>query len=155
MAATVLHIALLAPVPLEHLQDGAVVCQQQGRVAFGSQAWEVFRQADNLRRGLPVDVYIYASHSPSPLHLEVSWQGRYIGHVSSIGGAHPQRMRFRPPSTAKYPDDMQWAIYWEVEKLHQLPEDRRIPTGDFCGFNKRRGYGRNFVPEGPILITHP
>jgi hypothetical protein len=37
------EVALLAPVPLEHLIDGVAVCDQQGKVAFGSRAWEIFR----------------------------------------------------------------------------------------------------------------
>jgi len=156
MTTTTLDVALLAPVPLEHLLDGAIVCKTEGCVAFGSRAWEVFRKLDEIRNGLPVDVYIYASHSPGPLRLEISWHARYIGHVESIGGAHPEGMRFRPPSTAKYADDNlgYWAVFWEVEQLRKLPPTERIPTGEFRGLNKRKPYKRNFVPEGPILITH-
>ena len=98
-------IALLAPVPLEHLEDGMEVCQREGRVAFGSRAWEVFRKLDELRNGLPVDVYIYASHDPGIRRLVVSWSGIYVGHVESVNGAHPEGMRFRPPSTGKSEDD--------------------------------------------------
>jgi hypothetical protein len=112
---------------------------------------------DEIRDDLPVDVYIYASHSPGPLRLEVSWHARYIGHVESIGGAHPQGMHFRPPSTAKYEDDNlgYWAVFWEVEQLRRLPLEKHIPTGEFHGLNKRQPYRRNFVPEGPTLVAHP
>lgn len=40
------NIALLAPVPLHHLQDGYQVARQQGKVAFGSMKWELFRELD-------------------------------------------------------------------------------------------------------------
>jgi hypothetical protein len=157
MTTTTLDVALFAPVPLEHLLDGAIVCEEEGRVAFGSRAWEVFRKLDDIRDGLPVDVYIYASHSTGPIHLVVSWHAQYISHVESIGGAHPEGMRVRPPSTAKYIDDNlgHWAIFWEVEQLREIPPDERIPTGEFRGLNKHKPYKQNFIPEGPILIVHP
>lgn len=157
MSRTSLDVALLAPVPLEHLVDGSEVCEQEGRVAYGSRAWEVFRQLDEIREGMPVDVYIYASHSPGPVSLQVSWHAIYIGHGDSIGGAHPDGMKFRPPSTRKYPDDNlgHWAIFWEVEALRELPPEARIPTGQFQGFGKPKPYKKNFVPEGPILVSRP
>jgi hypothetical protein len=133
------------------------VCQREGRVAFGSRAWEVFRKLDELRNGLPVEVYIYASHGPGIRGIVVSWSGIYVGHVESVNGAHPEGMRFRPPSTGKYEDDNRgyWAVFWEIEELHSLDESEHIPTGRFWGFDKRKSYGGNFVPEGPILIRHP
>lgn len=39
--------ALLAPVPHDHLLDGADVCANRGKVAFGSRAWEVIRRLDD------------------------------------------------------------------------------------------------------------
>lgn len=126
-------------------------------MAFGSRAWEVFRKLDQLREGRPVDVYIYASHSPGAVIFEVSWHARYIGHVESINGAHRQGMRFRPPSTAKYVDDNlgHWAIFWEVEQLRELAREKRIPTGELTGFDKHKSYKQHFVPEGPIIVNHP
>src|SRR5713101_8371343 len=124
MRETASNVALLAPVPLEHLLDARTVCETQGKVAFGSRAWEVLRELDVLRHGLPVDVYIYPSHTDQPLSLEASWQAVYIRQVDSDGGAHPQGMQFRPPSTAKYPSDNEgfWAIFWEVTNLRQISQ---------------------------------
>ena len=157
MVTTAGDVALLAPVPLEHLIAGAEVCERHGRVAFGSRAWELFRELDGLRDDKPVAVYIYASHSDSSLSLKVSWHARYIGHVESIGGAHPDGMKYRPSSTEKYPNDKKdhWAVFWEVEKLRKLVPHDRIQTKEFCGFARRKKYDRNFVPEGPIIISHP
>ena len=131
--------------------------QIEGRVAFGSRAWEVFRELDALRHGLPVDVYIYASHATPPGPLEVSWVGRYMGHVESVGGAHPDGMRFRPPSTLKYSSDNigHWAVFWELESLDELPPKARLKMTDFTGYGKPKRYAQPFVPEGPILIEHP
>lgn len=150
-------VALLAPVPLEHLKDGSEVCEKEGRVAFGSRAWEVFRKLDVLRSDLPVEVFIYASHARRAPRLVVSWKALYIGHVESDNGAHPDRMKFRPPSTERYLEDNHgyWAVFWEVQDLRRLDEGQHIPTGRFWGLEKRKSYGSNFVPEGPILIRYP
>lgn len=150
-------IALLAPVPLEHLRDGVSICTAEGKVAFGSRAWEVFRELDNERDGRPVDVFIYASGDLTATRLEISWQGRYIGHVEGKNGAHPQGMRFRPPSTSKNPADNKghWAVFWEVENLRELQSHERIETGAFIGYRSSKPYKKNFVPEGPLLVIQP
>ena len=116
------NVALLAPVPLEHLIDAVTVCNVEGKVAFGSRAWEVFRELDNERNGVPVNVYIYASGDPSSEKFEASWYGRYIGHVQGKNGTHPEEMIFRPSSTAKYPGDNKghWAVFWELDELREL-----------------------------------
>jgi hypothetical protein len=134
-----------------------VVAVTEGRVAFGSRAWEVFRELDLLRKGVPIDVYIYASHSNVTPMFEASWHGRYIGHVESVGGAHPAGMQYRPPSTAQYAKDSsgKWALFWEVEDLRELPPHDRLHLANLTGFGKRKSYGSPFVPEGPLLIEHP
>jgi len=151
------NIALLAPVPLEHLVDGQKTVESQGRVAFGSRAWETFRELDIRRKGLPVDVFIYASHADGCLESEASWRGRYIGHVESIGGAHPDGMQYRPQSTSKYSNDNagHWAVFWELDMLEPVGEKERLHLADVTGFGKRKAYGHSFVPEGPLFIEHP
>ncbi|MFZ2493496.1 MAG: hypothetical protein WA208_18615 [Thermoanaerobaculia bacterium] len=155
MIETARNVALLAPVPRVYLDDGRLVAEREGRVAFGSRAWQVFRELDDLRAGLPVDVYIYASHDDAA--LVASWVARYVAHVESSGGAHPAGMRYRPPSTATHVSDNDgwWAVFWEVEDLRMLPRNDHIPVSHFTGFGKRKAYGKPFVPEGPILIEHP
>ena len=158
MSDSALHVALLAPVPSQHLEAGFVVCREKGRVAFGSRAWEVFRELDALCKGLPVDVYFYASQADCGSPLKVTWHARYIGHVESHGGAHPEGMRFRPASTAKYKNDNEghWAIFWEVECLQKLKEEsERIPLTEFLGIKKGKSYKVGFIPEGPLLVQQP
>jgi hypothetical protein len=157
MTTAAAHIALLAPVPLQHLVSGRPMCASEGRVAFGSRAWQIFRELDSLRHGLPVDVYLYASHADGTGLLEASWQARYIGHVESLGGAHPLGMKYRPPTTAQYAKDSsgKWAVFWEVEDLRELAPAQRLALGAFTGFGQRKPYGKPFVPEGPILVEHP
>jgi hypothetical protein len=145
-------IALLAPVPLKHLEQAVAVCNSEGKVAFGSNAWELFRQLDLERNGSAVDAYIYASMDPSGDRLEASWYARYIGHVPEKGGAHPEGMRFRPPSTQT---DGTFAVFWEVDSLHQLAPEKRIPTGQFIGYDTGKAYKKNFIPKGPLLVIRP
>jgi len=157
MHSTASHIALLAPVPLEHLQDGTDICKREGRVAFGSRAWELFRELDLQRKGMLVDVYIYPSQKSVARGFHASWHGIYIGHVESQNGAHPEGMRVRPPSTAKYSEDNigYWAVFWEVTNLRELSTAERIPLSYLTGFGKPKAYKVGFIPEGPLLIEHP
>jgi hypothetical protein len=149
-----MNIALLAPVPFEHLQSGLTVCNTKGKVAFGSMAWEVFRELDKVRDGQPVTVYLYASDDPDLDMIQVSWIGRYTGHVESKAGAHPKDMEFRPPSTEKYPNDNKghWAVFWELDGLRKLHPSDRIFTSDFTGYKTSKHYKDNFVPKGPLLV---
>jgi hypothetical protein len=154
---TAAHVALLAPVPLEHLLDGRMTAEVEGRVAFGSRKWEIFRKLDKLRKEMLVDVYIYASHAEGHHDFEVSWHARYIRHVRSDLGSHPDGMRYRPDSTSKYSGDNSgyWAVFWEVEDLQPIPQQQRISLAEFTGFGKKKAYGHAFPPEGPLLIEHP
>ena len=150
---TASNIALLAPVPLVHLISGCTTAENEGKVAFGSRAWEVFRQLDNERKDLPVDVYIYASHSDDRRAV-ASWRARYVRKVETSTGVYPDDPRYRPPSTANDDQD-HFALYWEVEDLHRLPDHEHIGLTNFTGYGKKRAYGRDFVPEGPLLVEHP
>jgi len=145
------EFAILAPVPEEHLiswqKDG-----EQTKVAFGSMAFELFRQADELRGEKAVEVFIYASLAENrPLNSEVSWHGLYVGHVQSRSGRHPQGMKYRPPSTAT--DKPTWAIFWEVEELERLASP--IAIASLRGFKKKSNFQSRFTPESPLLIEYP
>ncbi|WP_156804929.1 hypothetical protein [Synechococcus sp. PCC 6312] len=151
--------AILAPVPEMHLASGleAVSIQLDAdlkpKIAFGSNAFEVFREVDKLRDGKLVDVFIYASHSQEDQSLDrmVTWKATYIGHVESRRGHYPGNKKYRPESTKT--DSPQWAIFWEVEGLEKLRTS--IPIGTLMGLNSTRLYAPQFAPEGPVLIEHP
>jgi hypothetical protein len=147
-------VAILAPVPLEHLLDGQEVAKAEGKVAFGSRAWEVFHKLDEIRGDQPVDVFIYASHSGNSGQPKVTWKARYIGHVEGKQGAHPDGLKFRPPSTTQSASDNagHWAVFWEVQELQQLPIADAIRISDMQGYGRKAKYKKDFFPEGPILI---
>ncbi len=156
MTEVTFEVALLAPVPLAHIESAIEVCEKEGRVAFASNHFELFPKLDSIREGSFVDVYIYASFSNEDIGPQVSWVARYTGHVESIEGTHPDGMRFRPPSTSSWEGDNEgfWAVFWEVDQIRRLSPEEYIPIGKFSGFGKSKPYLRNFVPEGPILVNH-
>jgi hypothetical protein len=151
---TASNVALLAPVPLAHLTDGAAVANEKGKVAFGSRAWEVFRRLDGLRDGLPVEVWIYASHAHVGGPPKATWRARYIGHVETPTGAHPDGSKFRPPSTTEGGEDKagHWGLFWEVEDLRELAPQEAMLVTRFQGFDRKSRYAKLFVPEGPLLV---
>lgn len=150
--------AILAPVPLEHLESGKSVAEQEGFVAFGSQKWELFREVDQRRRGQKVPVLLYPSHEdvPAKMSFIVTWFGWYTGHVESVGGAHPLGMKHRPPSTARYQSDNagHWGVFWHVEGLRELPPSQRLPIADVETL-KGGSWRKNAPPRGPELVAIP
>ena len=148
-------VELLAPVPLQHLTDGAIVARDRGKVAFGSRAWEVFRRLDELRDGLPVTVWIYASHARLGGTPRATWKARYLGQVEAPHGAHPDGAKYRPPSTVEGGEDgtQHWALFWEVEELRELPAAEARAVSDFRGLDRKARYTKLFVPEGPLLVV--
>jgi hypothetical protein len=69
--------ALLAPVPVVHLEDGVAVFESHGMVAFGTDYFDLFRPGGPLNPGLRV--YIYASASG---HDGKTANPRWIGRVT-------------------------------------------------------------------------
>lgn len=159
--STTNSFAILAPVPEIHLISGQETLAQLSnepnteivKLAFGSMAFEVFRQIDELRKSQSVEVFIYASDSTAdqPLHTQASWHGVYIGHVPSRNGRYPGNKKFRPPSTLT--DKPTWAVFWEVQELELL--EKPIEIASLKGLHKKSHYSSRFSPEGPLLIEYP
>lgn len=151
-------IALLAPVPLEHLQAGEGIASAAGFVAFGSMKWELFRKLDDLRHGQRIPAFIYPSHESDPTKVAfvIRWFGWYVGHVDSAGGAHPAGMAHRPPSTASYATDNKghWAAFWHVAGLQELPKPRQVPISDFQT-HPSGTWRKNAPPRGPEIVAAP
>ena len=146
-------VALLSPVPFEHLSDGVDVCTRRGKVAFGSQAWTVFDKFENVG-GIGAPVLIYASHPTERLGAVVSWVARYLGYVESVGGRHPDKMRHRPPSCHVEDKSGHWAGFYEVEGLRRLDETELVRISTLRNPDNR-AFKSGFVPEGPTIIALP
>ena len=145
--------ALLAPVPLRHLQSGLKVCAREGFVAFGTMKWDLFRTLDERRKGTPIPALIYPSHEDAPAELTflVSWYGWYVGHKDSVLSKHPFGMKHRPETTAQ--DKDHWAAFWHVEGLRQLPREKHIPINKIGTI--KGGWRKNAPPCGPELVELP
>lgn len=145
-------VALLAPVPEGHLESALVTCEDAGRVAFGSRAWQAFAELDRRREWLPCDVYIYPSHSELFGTPKVRWVATYVRQLGSRGGRHPDRYKFRPTSTHESEDEGHWSVFWEVTDLRRLDPADAVPMNRFQGVDKSKRYVSNFKPEGPLLV---
>ena len=149
-------ICLLAPVPEEHLRSGLGVCINEGKVAFGSRAWETFfKLSEILKPAAICDALIYASESETALSTPtVTWRAKYLGFSESRGGAHKDRMRYRPQTTTWPPSDNQghWALFWEVAEPRELEPNDYIRIGSLFGYERPRKLLKNFVPHGPTIV---
>lgn len=151
--------AILAPIPEEHLHEGARVCTEKGKVAFGSRAWQVFQEVDRERGVQPVEVLIYPSHPLTGGRSKAiaTWRALYIGSVNAKRGAHPDGMTYRPASTNKYETDNSgyWALFWEVGNLRSVGVAGAVKISSLKGLGKKKFYAPDFVPEGPLRIEYP
>ena len=144
--------AILAPVPLAHLESGEDIARDKGFVAFGSQKFELFREIEQRRGEAPVPVLIYPSHEddPAKVSFQVSWIGWYDGSEETQNGRHSLGRAHRPPSTI---DDGQWAVYWHVRQLTQLAPKDRFPISKLQTI--KGGWRKNAPPRGPELVAVP
>jgi hypothetical protein len=145
------NFSLLVPVPEIHLLSGQDVCEQEGKVAFGSQDFEVFRKLDQDRNDRVVKVFIYATLQDNRSFIpKVTWQALYIGHLDSRRGRHPQGMKYRPATAAT--DAPNFAIFWEVTDLKPL--DVPLNISNFKAVGKKEAFQSRFIPEKPLIIQY-
>ncbi|MDR2310448.1 MAG: hypothetical protein LBE54_05590 [Brucellaceae bacterium] len=148
------NVVLLAPVPEVHLQSGLLTCRENGKVAFASNDFQLFRKLDALSGDAEVDVYIYPSGCDLPGLPKVRWSGRYIGHVDSIFGRHPGGLKYRPASTLQSQSDNSgyWALFWEVADLRLMNKEEILPMSSFIGYEAKKPYVSTFIPHGPLIV---
>ena len=157
---SIVDFAILAPVPLEHLESGLTVAKETGYVSFGSMKWDLFRKVDDLRYGVKVPTLIYPSHEgvAAKLTFKVGWAGWYIGHVQESSEMLLDEESHRPPTTVKYQSTGDsatgWAIFWRLEGLQQLPENQHVEIRQLASY-KTGFWRKNFPPYGPEIIARP
>lgn len=148
-------VALLASVPEVLLISGREVCAKEGRVAFGSRDFLVFRQLESLLAGKSCDVFIYASlaANPQPGLPKVTWKAKYVRiHEARPDGSPPKGI-IRPLSTESKPrENKGWAVYWEVSDLEMLPRSEFLPISQLRGYGSGKTYAKGFGPERPLII---
>lgn len=117
--------AILAPVPEQHLITGLDAIAQQLDVdlpevppvlAYGSNAFEVFGKADQMRGEQYVDIFFFVSHAENQtFRPEVTWKAIYCKKVHSRRGRYPGKAFHRLSSTRNVKPV--WAIFWLVQDL--------------------------------------
>jgi hypothetical protein len=143
---------LLAPVPAVHLVAAQDTFRRMGRVAFGSNAFDVLNKVN----GKDVTVWIAASSTSAPpggvpgIEIgKIVLCGQLAGIVNADRrGNHPDPS-FRPATTLADKEE-HWAQFWEVVALEALR-----PTLSPIGL-RAKGPGRLIgIPLGPVLIDPP
>lgn len=140
---------ILAPVPALHLPAAEVVYGEQGRVAFGSDAWEFWQKAAPGAR-----IWIVASATGfPPSGLPGIDPGKLIfsARLAAVTAAdrrhrHPN-VALRPASTG---GDGSWTVFFEVDDLIRL-----VPPLSVIGVRTLQGIGLQRVPQGPLNIRDP
>jgi hypothetical protein len=138
---------LLVPVPARHVAAARETLARSGRVAFGSNAFDVL----NRQRGQDVTVWIAASATGGPVpgvHVgHVILKGRLAGIVDADRrGRHPDPS-LRPDTTS---DDGQWGQFLEVDEVTDL-----APTLPVVGLVTVQGQKLQRLPQGPLPIRDP
>jgi hypothetical protein len=150
--------ALLVSVPDIHLHEAQEICNRYGRVAFGSNAFEFFRDLEanlGIQEELPVLIYVSRTGSgQNPKFFSagrIPFTGRLVRWSEPSAGKHPEP-NVRPKSTLD--SDTKWAGFWEVKDLTligkqleqiQLTELRTVKSG-------KPGIKLSQPPEGPLMV---
>jgi len=149
-------VGILAPVPATILVSAVETCAEIGRVAFGSNVWELFAKTDQeYGEGLPV--LIYPTHhygDPDKLCAPgyATFRGTYLSMIPARAGKHPNPA-VRPLATIEeHSADTAWALFWEVGNLVQLAKQDRVAITSLTAEGQKRPLANGFVPRGPMLV---
>jgi len=134
-------VALLAPVPIEHLRSAVGNSKSNGRAIFSTDRGETLEKLVKLSGEQTTKVYIYASGT--------SIKGRVTWCATFEGIRDQPNSEYRPGSTKT---DTKSDSYYEVSDLRQLPEDQWIPIERFSGHGKPGHYASNYNPRRPTLV---
>lgn len=152
-------VGLLAPVPAIFMASALQTCEAHGRVAFGTNAFEVFAKLDlEYGEGLPVLIYPTGHHGNPDGICEpgyANFRAVYRKTQSASRGRHPTPA-LRPASTVQGDQaDSAWAMFWEVGDLVRLSKADRVPIISLTAEGKKKALPAGFVPHGPMLVTAP
>lgn len=162
------EFAILAPVPIQHLDSAMELLTEKEYVAFGSMKFELFHEIELVLAGdrnpNNVPVLIYPSHGKEgevddEIPYEVSWKASYFELADTRDKMRfDEENGFRPKSTmveteaANLPGG--WGLYWRVKNLERLPEGRRIAIRDIKSYG-RKYWRKDSPPRGPEIVQRP
>jgi hypothetical protein len=121
--------ALLAPVPIIHLEDGVAAFKRYGSVAFGTDYVDLFQRGGPLSPGMMV--YIYASATGHDGKTPSSWIGRVSHNATLAEVAENVRGKcpwpeLRGERAAK--DDGKFGYFWRVTDLGEIKPFRHFSS---------------------------
>ena len=147
-----MNYAILAPVPIMHLESAKEVAGKVGYVSFGSDQWEFFRELDGIRNGQDVPVVIYASSDRQSGGQTVTWQGWYVGSTdSALEMSADRRNGHRPESTGT---DGAFGVYWRVRDLRPIAGEDQTAISSLVSLATGQQRAQA-APRGPQLIERP
>ena len=145
-------IALLTPVPAQHLGSGLRVCTETGLVAFGTDSGMVlseFRLA--VDEGHPADILFYASESSRAGPAAATYRGRFAGYDGAVSGrVKTDWAKHRPPTTEH---DGAWQSFYLVSDLRKL--DAPIVLTKLTKHGNAGKLSKAYIPLGPLIIDTP
>lgn len=146
-------VALLTPVPTEHLVSGVSVCAEHGFVTYGTNAGMVLAEFSHHVGGdSTADVLLYASGEPVSGVPKATYRARFVRYEGALanGKAGPSSSAYRPPSTVP---DGAWQGFYVVSDLRRLNAAVELQT--LSKLDAKGKLAKNFIPLGPIIIDTP
>ncbi|WP_316197646.1 hypothetical protein [Bradyrhizobium sp. SZCCHNS2002] len=145
-------VALLTPVPEEHLQSGLETCTIEGFVAFGTDASMVLSELKYLvDQEHPADILFYASHTSQEGVRYATYRARFVDFDGAVGGrAKAAWAKYRPATTAT---DGDFTGFYLVRDFRLLASP--IPISSLQKRGNKGKFKSSFHPEGPIIIDTP
>lgn len=145
-------VALLTPVPAQHLASGLEVCAALGRVTFGTDAGMALATFSHTVGDSHADILFYASENPISGTPKATYRGRFVEYVGALanGKAPSSCAQFRPPTTA---NDGPWQSFYVVRDLRRL--DTPVELNKLSKRDAKGKLKANFIPQGPVVIDTP
>lgn len=146
-------VALLTPVPEEHLISGLTVCTELGFVTYGTDAGLSLAEFSyRVGKDSKGDILFYASGSAVSGFPKATYRGRFVRYEGALatGKANLSCATYRPPTTS---NDGAWQGFYVVSNLRKLDEPvelHRLSKLDASG-----KLAKNFIPLGPTIIDTP
>jgi hypothetical protein len=145
-------VALLAPVPKEHLLSGLEQCRAEGFVAFGTDAGMVLAEFKHLvDNEHSADILFYASHASTSGLPQATFRGRFVDYEGAVGGkAKSGWAKYRPVSTG---GDTNWSGFYLVREIYPL--EITIPIASLRKRGKKGEFKSTFFPPGRVIRGTP
>ncbi len=162
------EFAILAPIPINHLESALSLLAEKPYVSFGSMKFELFHEVENAlghdRHLNDVPVLIYPSHFEAEIVDEeapyvISWRASYFEWAGTKEEMQfDDENHYRPEFTRNDREEGNhpggWGMYWRIKNLERLLEDQRIEIRNIQVYS-RKYWRKNAPPRGPEIVKRP